>query len=282
MTTTRHEPASTHGKTVLITGATDGLGRALAHELAAQGATLILHGRNPAKGERLIHDLREKTGNTRLAYENADFSSLADIRALADRVATRDRLDVLVNNAGLGVELARRTSHDGIELTLQVDYLATYVLSSKLTPLLTRTAGARVVNVSSAGQAPLDFGDPLLERSWDGVQAYCQAKLAQIMLTLDHAELLRGHGVTVNALHPASYMPTKIVTHLFTVQSTLEEGTTNTLRLITDPTLAGTTGTYFNRATPDRAHPQAYDPAARARLLELSERHTGVAWPRIS
>jgi len=271
-----------HGKTVLITGATDGLGRALAHELAAQGATLILHGRNRTKGEHLLHELREKTGNTQLTYENADFASLEEIRALADRVAARDRLDVLVNNAGLGVELARQSSHDGIELTFQVDYLATYVLSSALTALLTRTPGARVVNVSSAGQAALDFDDPLLERSWDGVQAYCQAKLAQIMLTFDHAELLRGHGVTVNALHPASYMPTKIVTGLFTVQSTLEEGVTHTLRLITDPTLADTTGTYFNRAAPDRAHTQAYDSAARAQLLELSERRTGIAWPQTS
>ncbi|MEU8326302.1 SDR family NAD(P)-dependent oxidoreductase [Nonomuraea sp. NPDC048881] len=275
-------------QTILITGATDGLGRAVAHRLAAQGATLILHGRNPAKGRQLLTDLRDQTGNDRLTFELADFAHLDQIHALADRLATHDRLDVLVNNAGIGVETAPQRSADGLELTFQVDYLATYMLSSLLTPLLARTAArsattgagpARIVNVASAGQAPLDFDDVLLERHWDGVQAYCQAKLAQIMLTLDHAELLRDHGATVNALHPASYMPTKIVTHLFTVQSTLDEGVTHTARLITDPALDKVTGTYFNRSRPARAHHQVYDTDARARLREISQQLTGVPFP---
>ncbi|MER6575236.1 SDR family NAD(P)-dependent oxidoreductase [Nonomuraea sp. NPDC001023] len=282
MTTSTTRPL--HDQTILITGATDGLGRALAHRLAAEGATLILHGRNPAKGRHLLTDLRDRTGNDRLAFEHADFAHLDQIHSLADRLATRDRLDVLVNNAGIGVETAPQRSADGLELTFQVDYLATYMLSSLLTPLLARTAGtgggpARIVNVSSAGQAPLDFDNVLLEHHWDGVQAYCQAKLAQIMLTLDHAELLRDHGVTVNALHPASYMPTKIVTHLFTVQSTLDEGVTHTARLITDPALDNVTGTYFNRSRPARAHHQAYDTDARTRLREISRQLTGVPFP---
>ncbi|MBO2460938.1 SDR family NAD(P)-dependent oxidoreductase [Actinomadura sp. LCR2-06] len=276
-------------RTVLITGATDGLGRALAHHLAAQGATLILHGRNAAKGQALLAELHDRTGNGRLTFEQADFASLDQIRAMADRLAARDRLDVLVNNAGIGVETIPQRSADGLELTFQVDYLATYMLSCLLTPLLARTAAARsatarpspagIVNVSSAGQAPLDFDDVLLERGWDGVQAYCQAKLAQIMLTFDHAELLRDHGVTVNALHPASYMPTKIVTRLFAVQSTLDEGVANTARLVTDPALAAVIGAYFNRARPAQAHHQAYDAVSRARLLEISRRLTGVPFP---
>jgi NAD(P)-dependent dehydrogenase (short-subunit alcohol dehydrogenase family) len=268
------------GRSILLTGATDGLGRALAHTLAAEGAELVLHGRSPEKGHQLLEELHARTGNPHLTYENADFASLAEIRALAERVAARDRLDVLVNNAGLGVELARQSSRDGLELTFQVDYLATYMLSVQLTPLLARTPGARIVNVSSAGQAAVDFADPLLERRWDGVQAYCQAKLAQIMLTFEHAEVLRDHGVTVNALHPASYMPTKIVTQLFSVQSTLGEGVANVARLVTDPGLDTTTGAYFNRDMPSRAHEQAYDPAARAALLELSAELTGIPLPR--
>nr|WP_190856913.1 SDR family NAD(P)-dependent oxidoreductase [Actinomadura sp. RB99] len=278
-----------HDQTILITGATDGLGRALAHRLATQGATLILHGRNPAKGRALLTELHDRTGNDKLTFEQADFASIDQIRALADRLADRGRLDVLVNNAGIGVETTPRRSADGLELTFQVDYLATYMLSCLLTPLLARSATARaisghpapgrIVNVTSAGQAPLNFDDVLLERHWDGVQAYCQAKLAQIMLTYEHAELLRDHDVTVNALHPASYMPTKIVTHLFTVQSTLEEGVTNTARLVTDPALAEVTGTYFNRARPAQAQLQAYDTTARARLLEISRHLTGVPFP---
>ncbi|MEW2623873.1 SDR family NAD(P)-dependent oxidoreductase [Streptomyces sp. NPDC048106] len=269
-------------QTILITGATDGLGRALAHELAEQGATLILHGRSLRKGQELLAELREKTGADRFSYELADFSSLEDIGKLADRVlATYDRLDVLVNNAGIGVELARQESQDGLELTFQVDYLAGYILSCRLAPLLVRSAPARIVNVTSAGQAPIDFDDVMLERHWDGGQAYCQAKLAQISLTKDLAEQLAGTGVTVNALHPASYMPTKIVVNLFTPQSSLEEGMRHTARLVTDPALDGVSGEYFNRSTVARAGAQAYDPAARARLRELSESLTGVVFPSL-
>lgn len=267
-------------QTILLTGATDGMGRELARELAAQGASLILHGRNAAKGQDLLAELRASTGNDKLSYELADFSSLEDIRKLADRVlSTHDRLDALVNNAGIGVELARQESQDGLELTFQVDYLAAYMLSCRLAPLLVRSAPARIVNVSSAGQAPINFRDVMLERNWDGVQAYCQAKLAQISLTFDLAERLRGTGVTANALHPASYMPTKMVVNLFTPQSTVEEGVRSTLRMITDPSLDDVTGAYFNRTQRSRAGAQAYDERDRARLRALSESLTGVSFP---
>ena len=267
-------------QTILLTGATDGMGRELARELAAQGASLILHGRNATKGAELLAELRATTGNDKLSYELADFSSLEDIRKLADRVlSTHDRLDALVNNAGIGVELARQESQDGLELTFQVDYLAAYMLSCRLAPLLVRSAPARIVNVSSAGQAPINFRDVMLERNWDGVQAYCQAKLAQISLTFDLAERLRGTGVTANALHPASYMPTKMVVNLFTPQSTVEEGVRSTLRMITDPSLDDVTGAYFNRTQRSRAGAQAYDERDRARLRALSESLTGVSFP---
>ena len=267
-------------QTILITGATDGLGRAVARELAAQGASLILHGRSAAKGADLLAELRAAGATGRLSYELADFSSLEDIAKLADRILTTyDRLDVLVNNAGIGVELARQESQDGLELTFQVDYLAAYILSCRLAPLLVSSAPARIINVSSAGQAPIDFRDVMLERNWDGVQAYCQAKLAQIALTFDLAERLRGTGVTANALHPASYMPTKMVVNLFTPQSTVADGMRNTLRLITDPALEDVSGVYFNRSTRARASAQAYDEASRARLRQLSESLTGVAVP---
>lgn len=268
-------------QTILITGATDGLGRCLARELAGHGASLILHGRSAAKGFALVDELRAETGNDRLRYVLADFASLAETHCMADELLDAgDRLDVLVNNAGVGVGVDRRSSRDGLELTFQVNYLATYILSCRLAPLLIRSAPARLVNVASAGQAPVDHTDVMLEHRWDATHAYRQSKLAQIMLTFDLAPLLMDAGVSVNALHPATFMPTKIVTHLFTPQSTLAEGTYNTLRLITDPELADTTGTYFDHARPGRAHEKAYDPAARARLRELSEKLTGVAFPQ--
>ncbi|MFC8723133.1 SDR family NAD(P)-dependent oxidoreductase [Kitasatospora sp. NPDC057198] len=268
-------------QTVLITGATDGLGRALARELAARGATLVLHGRSRERGEALLAELRAETGNDRVSYLLADFARLSDVHALAERVAGLERLDVLVNNAGIGVEHTRRESRDGHELTFQVDYLAGYVLAVRLAPLLARSAPARIVNVSSAGQAPIDFDDVMLRRRWDGGQAYCQAKLAQIMLTFDLAEALAGTGVTVNALHPASYMPTKMVVGLFTPRSTVAEGVGNTLRLVADPALDGVTGRYFDRSDETRAAGQAYRSDARARLRELSGELTGVPFDAV-
>lgn len=266
--------------TILLTGATDGLGRALAHRLATSGdARLVLHGRDAEKGAELLAELRAVTGDDdRFSFERADYASLQEIHDLADRVAQLDRLDVLVNNAGMGVELDPRKSREGHELTFQVDYLATYMLSCLLTPLLIRSAPSRIINVSSKGQAPIDFDDVMLRRGWDGGQAYCQAKLAQIMFTIDLAKRLRGTGVTVTAMHPASYMPTKIVTHLFTPVDTLESGTENTYALVAGP--APETGVFYDRRTPARPHPQADDADARARLLALSEELTGVALPK--
>ena len=262
---------------ILVTGATDGLGRALATELAQAGATVLVHGRSDDRLEATVAEIRDRTGSGSLRPYRADFASLRAVRTLADEVDRREpRLDALVNNAGIGTTLPgggeRLVSPDGIELRFAVNYLAGYLLTRALQGLLVASAPARVVNVSSAGQAPIDFDDVMLERRYSGVQAYCQSKLAQVMLTFDLAEELAPHGVTATCLHPATYMPTKMVLDARgSAVSTLEEGTRATLRLVAAPELDGVSGRYFDGEQEAAAHPQAFDERARERLRRLSE-----------
>jgi NAD(P)-dependent dehydrogenase (short-subunit alcohol dehydrogenase family) len=267
---------------ILVTGATDGLGRALAGELAQRGATLLLHGRDEARLADTVEHIRAESGSERLRAYRADFSSLDEVDDMAERIERdQDRIDVLVNNAGIGSTLPgdgrRMESRDGHELRFAVNYLAHFLLTRRLESLIVRSAPARIVNVSSAGQAPIDFDDVMLERAYDGMRAYCQSKLAQIMFTFDLADELRDTGVTVNCLHPASLMPTKIVMHARGASvSTLEEGLEATLRLVVDVELDGITGRYCDGQTEARAHAQAYDPDARRGLRELSEGLVGL------
>lgn len=265
-------------RTILITGATDGLGRALAADLASTGATLLLHGRDDARGKDTLDEIRTRTGNDRLHWLRADLADLAQVRTLAAEVGQlTDRLDALVSNAGIGSSVPgggrRQESVDGIELRFAVNYLAGFLLTRLLLPQLIGSAPARIVQVSSAGQMAIDFDDVMLTRGYSGVRAYCQSKLAQVLFTMDLAEQLDGTGVTVNALHPATYMPTKIVD---SPVSSIEDGVRATARLVTVPELATVTGRYFNGQREARADPQAYDPEARRRLRELSERLTGL------
>jgi NAD(P)-dependent dehydrogenase (short-subunit alcohol dehydrogenase family) len=212
------------------------------------------------------------------------FSSLDEVRGLAERVlAAEQRLDVLINNAGIGAGgpgAPRQESADGYELRFAVNYLAPFLLTNALLPLLRRSAPARIVNVASAGQVPLDVDDLMLERDYDGWRAYRQSKLAEVMFTFDLAERLHGtgeHGVTVNALHPATFMDTKMafesVGH---ATSTIEDGLEPTLRLAIAPELEGMTGRYLDQFRHARAEERAYDPLARRRLWRLSERLTGI------
>jgi NAD(P)-dependent dehydrogenase (short-subunit alcohol dehydrogenase family) len=239
---------------------------------------VLVHGRDPARVEETVRE----TGAAG-AYV-ADLASLAEVRRLADEVA-RDHtaLHVLVSNAGVGTTLPgggeRMESADGFELRFAVNYLAGFLLTRLLEPALVAGGpGARIVNVASAGQMPIDFDDVMLERGYSGTRAYCQSKLAQVMSTFDLAERLRADGLTANALHPATYMPTKIVLDARgSAASTLEEGVEATARLAADPALDGVTGRYFNRTSDARADAQAYDAGARRRLWELSERLTGLA-----
>ena len=268
--------------TVLVTGATDGLGRSVAAELARRGAEVLVHGRSPERGERAVAEIRGETGNDRVALHLADLADLLQVAALADEVErAHPELDVLINNAGIGTGLPdgreREESRDGYELRFAVNYLAGFLLTQRLLPLLRRSGPARIVNVASLAQHPIDFEDPMLTRGYSGSRAYRQSKLAQIMYTIDLAERVPPEEVTVNSLHPGTYMPTKIVLEeLGRSVDTLETGTAATVRLAMAPELEGVTGKFFDREQEAAASPQAYEADARSALWELSERLVSV------
>jgi len=265
--------------TALVTGATDGVGRVVAKQLAEAGVNVLAHGRDRERGEGLVGEIRAAGGTAE--FLRADLASLAKVRGLAAAVDEKtDRLNLLVNNAGIGTGGARderRTSADGFELRFAVNYLAGFLLVRLLLPVIRRSAPARIVNVASAGQQAIDFSDVMLTRGYSGTRAYRQSKLAQILFTVDLARELAPRGVTVNALHPATFMPTKIVPH---PTSTLEEGIEATVRLIADPAMEGVTGKYFDGVREARADAQAYDERARRELHELSERLVSEALGR--
>ena len=263
-------------QTILITGATGGLGRALVHRAAGHGATVVAHGRDERRLRDLALEVEEATG-TSIDTVAADLADLREVDRLADSVLdTYDRLDVLVNNAGVGFGVPdgpREVSADGIELRFAVNHLAAYRLAGRLAKLLEVSAPSRIVQVASAGQLALDPDDPLTEHGWDGVTAYRRAKLAQVMATYDLAADLVGTGVTVNALHPATFMDTAMVRDSgVSPTSTVEEGLEATWRLVADPDLEGVSGRYFDGTREGTTDPQADDPAARAWVRALSDR----------
>ena len=267
-------------KTILVTGSTDGVGRFVAERLAADGAEVIVHGRDRARGEALVRKIAKAGGEAR--FYRADFSSLAEVKSLASAIRrSADHLDVLVNNAGIGAAgEGRELSGDGFELRFAVNYLAPFLLTRLLLPWLERAPKARIVNVASAGQQPIEFSDVMLERDYSGVRAYRQSKLAEVLFTLDLAQELKGRPITVNCLHPATFMDTTMVRRAGVKPiSTVEEGGTAILQLVASPALEGKSGLYFDGLREARADRQAYDEAARKRLRALSFELVGMPDP---
>jgi NAD(P)-dependent dehydrogenase (short-subunit alcohol dehydrogenase family) len=271
---------SMNGKTVLITGSTDGVGRYVARRLAAEGAKVLIHGRDEGRAKTLIEEI-VRDGHAAPRFCRADLSSLAETRRLADGVlAEHRRLDVFVSNAGIGSRsdgAERRESSDGFELRFAVNYLSGFLLAHLLLPLIRPAAPSRIVNVASLGQHPIDFDDVMITKGYSGTRAYAQSKLAQIMFTIDLARELEGSGITVNTLHPATYMNTTMVRRSgVTPISTVEQGAEAILNLAVGADLEGRSGLYFNGVREARADRQAYDAEARSRLRALSLELTGL------
>jgi NAD(P)-dependent dehydrogenase (short-subunit alcohol dehydrogenase family) len=269
------------GKTALVTGSTDGVGRYVAAKLAATGANVLIHGRDKERAKTLIDEV-VRQGHAAPTFYQADLSSLAGTRQLADAViADHKRLDLFISNAGIGsrtLGAERRTSADGHELRFAVNYLSGFLLAHLLLPLLKASAPSRIVNVASLGQHPIDFDDVMITKDYNGVRAYSQSKLSQIMFTIDLANELKGSGVIVNSLHPATYMNTTMVREGgITPISTVEQGGEAILHLAVGDDLAGKSGLFFNGMHEAQANPQAYDPTARKKLRTLSLELTGLS-----
>ncbi len=266
-------------KTALVTGATDGVGRVVAKRLAKDGWRVLAHGRSAERGASLVKEIEDAGGKA--TFLRADLASLAEVRKLAE-AGTKETgaLQLLINNAGIGTagdKPGRQESADGHELRFAVNYLAGFLLTHLLLPLLKAGAPARIVNVSSAGQEAIDFGDVMLTRAYSGSRAYRQSKLAQILFTLDLADDLKADGIIANCLHPSTYMNTTMVKQSGTTPiSSVETGADAILQLAVSPKLEGRSGLYFNVMNESRANPQAYDPRARTSLRKLSRELTGL------
>ena len=268
------------GKTVLITGSTDGVGRYVATRLAADGAKVLIHGRDAARAVTLIDEIK-RGGHEAPTFYQADLSSLSGARQLAKAVtAEHQRLDVFVSNAGIGsrtLGAGRGESADGFELRFAVNYLSGFLLAYLLLPLLKKAAPSRIVNVASLGQQAIDFDDVMITKNYSGSRAYAQSKLSQIMFTIDLAGELKGSGITVNSLHPATYMNTTMVREGgITPISTVEQGGQAILHLVRGDDVAGQSGLFFNGMHEAQANPQASDEIARQRLRKLSLELTGL------
>ena len=258
----------------LVTGSTDGLGREVARQLAAEGAHVIVHGRNVERGQAVVAEIAA-SGKGSARFYPADFASLAEVRRLAGEIR-RDytRLDVLVNNAGLIVP-RRELSKDGYEMQFAVNYLSGYLLTYSLLPLLEKGTSARIVNVSSLAASPIDFTDVMLERGYSSNRAYGQSKLAQVMFTIDLAQELKGKGIAVQALHPATYMDTSMVRSAGgTPRSTVTEGAAAVMNAIAT---SAPSGSFFIGQKVGTPNAQAADADARRQLRELSRKLTGLA-----
>ena len=275
------------GKVALVTGGTSGIGKATATALAAMGADVVVVGRNPERGERAAAEIRAQTGGT-VDLALADLSSQAGVRSLAEEFRRRyDRLDVLVNNAGL-VQSERTETPDGIETTFAINHLAPFLLTNLLLDVLEESAPSRVVTVSSEAErwGNIDFDDLQSKKKYRGFPVYGMTKLANIMFTYELAGRLKGTGVTATCMHPGAVNtrfgtnnsgPMTILFRLFKpFMRTPEQGADTLIWLASSPEVEGASGRYYSDRKPIEPKKIAQDPEARRRLWEESERLTGL------
>lgn len=280
-----------NGKVVLITGATNGIGRVAALELAKMSATVVVVGRDAARAEATVHEIEKATGSSAVDQIIADLSSMAEVHRLAEEFKSRyKRLDVLVNNAG-AVFARRQETVDGYEMTFALNHLAYFLLTELLLDTLKASAPARIVNVSSDAHtsSKMNFDDLHSKRSYGqmGFSPYSQSKLANVLFTYELARRLQGTNVTANVLHPGFVASgfgrnnrgvmdlIMRVLHRFAISK--EEGAETIIYLASSPEVEGVTGKYYYKSKAQQSAPASYDEVAARKLWETSEQMVGLA-----
>jgi len=267
-------PVDMKNRTVLVTGSTDGIGKETALQLARMDAEVLLHGRSLEKGMHVQEEIRRATGNDRLQFFQADFSSQKQVRMMAAEIReSQDHLHVLINNAGT-FESERRTTEDGLEKTFAVNYLAQFLLTRELLDLMERCAPARVINVASVAHwnGAMNWSNLQGERHYEGFDAYARSKLAVVLFTYSLARRLNDSGVTANALHPGT-IRTKLLRAGFGDHpgGTPEKGARTPVYLASSAKVEGMNGKYYEECKAVRSSPRSYDQELQEGLWRVSE-----------
>ena len=272
------------GKTCLVTGGTAGIGKVTATALAGMGAEVIIAGRNEAKAEKVVNEIKSTSGNARVDYLLGDFSNLDQVRQIAENFQVRwDRLDVLVNNTGAFINRRQDTIY-GVEKTFLVNYLAPFLLTNLLLPTVQASAPARIVNVTSEAEkyGQIDFNDLRYTHRYFGMKAYSRSKLANLLFSYELARRTAGSGVTVNAVHPG-HIATDIWKTNFSVFGPLlkwvmslfaltpEEGADTLIYLASSPDVVEMSGKFFVEREAVSSSHQSYDEVLAQQLWEVSE-----------
>lgn len=266
-------------KIALVTGATDGIGKATAQALAEMGARVLLHGRDKDKGQSALEEIRRATGNDHLEFYQADFRSLAQVRGMAAEILDRhDELSVLINNAGIYMKQRQETA-DGFEVMFAVNYLSAFLLTNLMLDILKVGAPARVITVSSGMQssARLEWDNLQGQKHFSPSSQYALTKLLDVMFTNALARRMAGQQVTANSLNPG-VVATKMLREGWGMAggSSPREGARGCVYLAASPEVEDVTGAYFAGERPSRSNPASYDVAAQERLWELSVEMAGL------
>ena len=261
----------TKNKTILLTGATDGIGKQTAFRLAEKGVVLLMHGKNNEKGNKIKEEIIAKTKNRNVFYFNADFCSFDEVKSLSDTIHQRfSQIDILINNAGV-YEKEKIILKNGIEKTFMVNHLASFYLSLQLLDLLKKQENARIINVSSMIHASsIDFENLNGVKHYSGEEAYSLSKLCNVLFTYKLSSLLSHEKILVNALHPG-VINTKLLKAAWgAFGDSAEEGAKRILHLVDSNTAQNSSGGYYMNDRKTKSSPVSYDKEIQNKLWDIS------------